>query len=57
MKKEYIKPEIAAVDMAVDTQILAGSQVVVDIVDEEESDYDGAFNSASNIFVWDDEEE
>lgn len=57
MKKEYIKPEIAAVDMAVDTQILAGSQVAVDIVDDDESDYDGAFNSASNIFIWDDEEE
>ena len=44
-------------DLEMESQILTGSQVTVDFVDESEGDYSGAFHSSENIFVWDDEEE
>ena len=40
-----------------ESQILTGSQVSVEIVDGSEGDYDGPFHSSENIFIWDDEEE
>ena len=45
-------------DFEMESQILTGSQQVsVEIVDGSQGDYDGAFHSSENIFVWDDEEE
>lgn len=45
-------------DLEMESQILTGSQVTVEFVDEtQEGDYSGAFHSSENIFVWDDEEE
>ena len=45
-------------DLEMESQILTGSQVTVDFVDEsQEGTYDGAFHSSENIFIWDDEEE
>lgn len=45
-------------DFEMESQILTGSQVTVDFVDEsQEGDYSGPFHSSENIFVWDDEEE
>lgn len=43
-----------------ESQILTGSQVTVEFVNEGEdgyTDYSGPFHSSENIFVWDDEEE
>ena len=45
-------------DLEMESQILTGSQVSVDFVDDsKEGTYDGAFHSSENIFIWDDEEE
>ena len=41
-------------DFEMESQILTGSQVTVEFVDGE---YNDAFHSSENIFVWDDEEE
>lgn len=57
MKNTYIAPQITVMDLEMESQILTGSQVTVDFVDESEGDYSGAFHSSENIFVWDDEEE
>ena len=58
MKNTYYPPQIMVMDLEMESQILTGSQVSVDIVDEsQEGDYTGAFHSSENIFVWDDEEE
>lgn len=58
MKNTYIAPQITVMDLEMESQILTGSQVTVGFVDEtQEGDYNGAFHSSENIFVWDDEEE
>lgn len=57
MKNTYYPPKIKVMDFEMESQILTGSQVTVDFVDESEGDYSGAFHSFENIFVWDDEEE
>lgn len=57
MKNTYIAPQIPVMDFEMESQILTGSQVTVDFVDESQGDYSGAFHSSENIFVWDDEEE
>lgn len=58
MKNTYYPPQIKVMDFEMESQILTGSQVSVDFVDEtQEGDYSGAFHSSENIFVWDDEEE
>ena len=56
MKNTYTAPRITVVDMEVETQILAGSLVPVDI-EKGEGEYSGVFYSSENIFVLDDEEE
>ena len=58
MKNTYYPPKIKVMDFEMESQILTGSQVTVDFVDEsQEGDYSGPFHSSENIFVWDDEEE
>ena len=57
MKNTYTAPQITVMDLEMESQILAGSQVSVDFVDESQGDYSGPFHSSENIFVWDDEEE
>ena len=57
MKNTYIAPQITVMDFEMESQILTGSQVTVEFVDESQGDYTGAFHSSENIFVWDDEEE
>ena len=57
MKNTYCPPKITVMDLEMESQILTGSQVSVDFVDESQGDYTGAFHSSENIFVWDDEEE
>lgn len=58
MKNTYYPPQIMVMDLEMESQILTGSQVTVEIVDDsKEGTYDGAFHSSENIFVWDDEEE
>ncbi len=57
MKNTYYPPQIKVMDLEMESQILTGSQVTVDFVDEGTEDYTGAFHSSENIFVWDDEEE
>ena len=58
MKNTYCPPQIKVMDFEMESQILTGSQVTVDFVDEsQEGDYSGPFHSSENIFVWDDEEE
>lgn len=57
MKKTYFPPQITVMDLEMESQILAGSQVTVDIVKDTESEYDGAFYSSENILVWDVNEE
>lgn len=57
MKNTYIAPQITVMDLEMESQILTGSQVTVEFVDESQGDYTGAFHSSENIFVWDDEEE
>lgn len=58
MKNTYYPPKIKVMDFEMESQILTGSQVTVDFVDEsQEGDYTGPFHSSENIFVWDDEEE
>lgn len=58
MKKTYIAPQITVMDLEMKSQILAGSQVPVDIVEDKQgSEYDGAFYSSENILVWDVNEE
>ena len=54
MKNTYTAPRITVVDMEVETQILAGSQIPVKI---ESGENQGVFYSSENIFVLDDEEE
>lgn len=58
MKNTYYPPQIKVMDFEMESQILTGSQVTVEFVDEtQEGDYSGPFHSSENIFVWDDEEE
>lgn len=57
MKNTYCPPKITVMDLEMESQILSGSQVSVEFVDESQGDYTGAFHSSENIFVWDDEEE
>ena len=57
MKNTYYPPQIMVMDLEMESQILTGSQVTVEFVDGSQGDYDGAFHSSENIFVWDDEEE
>ena len=58
MKNTYIAPQITVMDFEMESQILTGSQQVsVEIVDGSQGDYDGAFHSSENIFIWDDDEE
>lgn len=57
MKNTYIAPQITVMDLEMESQILTGSQVTVEFVDESAGDYNDAFHSSENIFVWDDEEE
>lgn len=57
MKNTYCPPKITVMDLEMESQILTGSQVSVEFVDESQGDYTGAFHSSENIFVWDDEEE
>ena len=57
MKNTYYPPKITVMDLEMESQILTGSQVSVEFVDESQGDYTGAFHSSENIFVWDDEEE
>lgn len=56
MKNKYIAPNITVVDLEIESQILAASLMKVDIVDESQGEYSGAFNSSNHIFVFDDEE-
>ena len=58
MKNTYCPPKITVMDLEMESQILTGSQVSVEFVkDTSGSEYDGAFHSSENIFIWDDEEE
>ena len=57
MKNTYYPPQIKVMDFEMESQILTGSQVTVEFVDESQGDYSGPFHSSENIFVWDDEEE
>lgn len=58
MKNTYYPPQITVMDLEMESQILTGSQVTVDFVEDTPgNEYDGAFHSSENIFVWDDEEE
>lgn len=60
MKNTYTAPQITVMDLEMESQILTGSQVTVEFVNEGEdgyTDYSGPFHSSENIFVWDDEEE
>ena len=57
MKNTYYPPQITVMDLEMESQILTGSQVSVEFVDESQGDYTGAFHSSENIFIWDDEEE
>lgn len=58
MKNTYYPPQIKVMNFEMESQILTGSQVTVEFVDEtQEGDYTGAFHSSENIFIWDDEEE
>ena len=57
MKNTYYPPQIMVMDLEMESQILTGSQVTVEFVDESQGDYTGAFHSSENIFIWDDEEE
>lgn len=57
MKKTYIAPQITVMDLEMESQILAGSQVHVKIEETPGSEYDGAFYSSENILVWDVNEE
>lgn len=55
MKNKYIAPNITVVDLEIESQILAASQVQV-VFDNSEADYTGDFKSSNHIFVFDDEE-
>ncbi|WP_106811492.1 MULTISPECIES: hypothetical protein [Prevotella] len=55
MKNKYIAPNITVVDLEIESQILAASQVPV-VFDNSEEDYIGDFKSSNHIFVFDDEE-
>lgn len=55
MKNKYIAPNITVVDLEIESQILAASQVQV-VFDNSEEDYIGGFKSSNHIFVFDDEE-
>lgn len=58
MKKTYIAPQITVMDLEMKSQILAGSQVPVDIVEGKQgSEYEREFYSSENILVWDVNEE
>lgn len=57
MKNTYYPPKIMVMDLEMESQILTGSQVSVEFVDESEGAYNDAFHSSENIFIWDDEEE
>lgn len=57
MKKTYYPPQITVMDLEMESQILAGSQVPVKIENTPGSEYDGAFYSSENILVWDVNEE
>lgn len=58
MKKTYTAPQITVMDLEMKSQILAGSQVTVGIVENTPgSEYEGEFYSSENILVWDVNEE
>lgn len=58
MKNTYCPPKITVMDLEMESQILTGSQQVsVGFAEESEGEYNDAFHSSENIFVWDDEEE
>ena len=56
MKKTYIAPQITVMDLEMKSQILAGSQVTVE-VEITPGEYEGEFYSSENILVWDVNEE
>ena len=55
MKNKYIAPNITVVDLEIESQILAASEVPV-MFDDSNIDYSGDFKSSNHIFVFDDEE-
>lgn len=55
MKNKYNCPNITVVDLEIESQILAASQVQV-VFDNSDEDYVGDFKSSNHIFVFDDEE-
>lgn len=55
MKKTYSPPKITVMDLEMESQILAGSQVPVEF--DKNSEYGGEFYSSENILVWDVNEE
>ena len=55
MKNKYIAPNITVVDLKIESQILAASEVPV-MFDDSNIDYSGDFKSSNHIFVFDDEE-
>lgn len=56
MKKTYTAPQITVMDLEMKSQILAGSQVTVE-VEITPGEYEGEFYSSENILVWDVNEE
>lgn len=56
MKKTYIAPQITVMDLEMESQILAGSQVTVE-VEITPGEYGGEFYSSEDILVWDVNEE
>lgn len=56
MKKTYIAPQITVMDLEMKSQILAGSQVPVE-VEITPGEYEREFYSSENILVWDVNEE
>lgn len=56
MKKTYIAPQITVMDLEMESQILAGSQVPVE-VEITPGEYEREFYSSENILVWDVNEE
>ena len=56
MKKTYYPPKITVMDLEMESQILAGSQVPVK-VEITPGEYESEFYSSENILVWDVNEE
>ena len=55
MKKTYYPPQITVMDLEMESQILAGSQVIK--IENTPGEYEGEFYSSENILVWDVNEE